>query len=385
MAPRWIAYTANGIHDRYLGFSTPSLGNHIDERSSHWRTQRERPMNSIFFWKRGFQSAAVGAAVLLSGCHSSALPPQLGAGLQSHVAPAQVMGQRAPVIRSTPLPTYLGLVRSAGTFSPSAGKAYLYIADAGLNQIDIFPMKGEMQPQVGTITAGIDGPYGLWFDRRAQELYVANQSNNTVTVYPYGSTQPTRTYSQSLNRPLYPIVDSHGELYVGNANDGTVVEYLAGTTNVHQVLQTAGTEADGMALDKYENLYVAYRTNGIGSIEEFAPGATQGQILGMTLDEPQGVVVVPRGTIVATETGGTNRVDVFRPGSKTESLEVPMPGGSVATELAIDCHDEFLYVSGLYSGIVFGVNYPLRGQSLFVKDQAPALIQGATITNNQNF
>lgn len=340
-------------------------------------------MNFIFSWNRALQAAALGAVVLLSGCQSSALPRQQDTGSHPNIAPAQMTMHAAG---ATPTPTYVGRVKKAGSFSPVAGKAYLYMADESNNQIDIYPVKGQNKPQVGTITAGIEAPYGLWFDRGAQELYVANQAD-TVTVYPYGSTQPSRTYTQDLNRPLYPIVDSHGELYVGNANDGTVVEYLKGTTNVHQVLQTPGVEADGLALDKHENLYVAYRdSSGRGSIEEFAPGSTNGKILGMTLDEPQGVVVVPRGTVVATETGATNRIDVFPTGSMTESFEVPMPSGSnVATELVIDCKDEFLYVSALYSGIVFGSNYPLRGQSLFVKDQAPATIQGATISNNQNF
>jgi hypothetical protein len=215
---------------------------------------------------------------------------------------------------------------------------------------------------------------------------VANQSNNTVTVYAHGSTQLSRTYSQDLSRPLYPIVDRHGELYVGNANTGTVVEYLAGNTNVYQVVQTAGTEVDGMALDKHENLYVAYRdsSTGQGSIEEFAPGATQGQILGMSLDEPQGVVVVPRGNIVATETGPTDRIDVFAPGSQTPKLELPMPSGGVATELVIDCNEEILYVSSFNDGAVYGANYPLPGQSLFVKDQVSPVIQGATTDTNQN-
>jgi DNA-binding beta-propeller fold protein YncE len=343
-------------------------------------------MNAIINWKRVLQAAALGATILFGGCHSNALPPQLGSGSPPNSGPAQRTIQHAPIARATPLPNYFGLERNAGAFSPTAGKAYLYIADQNNDQIDIFPLTGQMQPQVGTITAGIDAPYGLWFDRGAQELYVANQGNSTVTVYPYGSVQPVRTYSQDLSRPLYPIVDSHGELYVGNANTGTVVEYLEGSTNAYQVLQTPGVEADGLALDKQENLYVAYRnSSGQGSIEEFAPGSTTGQIIGMTLDEPQGVVVVPRGNVVATETGPTNRVDVFHPGSQTESLELPMPSGSVATELVIDCRDEFLYVSGLYSGIVFGVDYPLPGQSLFVKDQVSAIIQGATITSTQKF
>ena len=345
-------------------------------------------MNSIVFWKRGLQAAALGSVVLLGACQSNALPPQLSSASQSNFSRAQETFQRprgAPVVESTPLPTYFGLSRKAGSFSPQAGKAYLYVADEYNSQIDIFPLHGNNQPQVGTITAGIETPYGLWFDRRAQELYVANQANNTVTVYAHGSTQVSRTYSQDLNRPLYPIVDRNGELYVGNANGGFVTEYLAGSINVYQVLQTPGSEVDGLALDKHENLYVAYRGNNGSSIEEFAPGATQGHVIGMTLDQPQGLVVVPSGNVVATETGGTDRVDVFPPGSPTAKLELPMPSGAVATELAIDCNEEILYVSSFSDGTAYGVNFPLPGQSLFVKDQVTAaIIQGVTIDNNQN-
>lgn len=264
---------------------------------------------------------------------------------------------------------------------------YLYIADQSLNQIDIFPLMKPNQPQAGAITAGIDGPYGLWYERQTQSLYVANQNNSTVTMYSHGSITPKRTYSEGLSRPLYPIVDNNGVLYVGNANNGTVVEYSPGSIHVHQTLQTPGIEADGLALDKHENLYVAFRRdNGAGDagIEEFPPGSTQGKVLGMSLDEPQGVIVTDDGTIVATESGSTNRIDVFPAGSSTPSLEVPMPQGSVATELAIDCRVKLLYVSGLYSGAVFKIKYPLPGESLIEQDQVSATIQGTTVTDNDN-
>jgi len=349
-------------------------------------------MHALISWKRGLQAAALSGVVLISACQSNGLPPQPGTGLQPKFGQAQTIAQRSgwvatPDVKGTPIPTYYGIAKKPGSFSLHHGEELLFIADQDNNQIDIFPLVGPGQPQVGTITDGIEAPYGLWFDRASKSLYVANQGNNTVTVYAHGSIHPTRTYSQGLSRPLYPIVDAQGVLYVGNANNGTVVEYLPGSRNVHQVLQTPGVEADGLALDKHENLYVAYRMDGLGSgsIEEFAPGSTQGQVIGMTLDEPQGVIVDTSGNVVATETGPTNRIDVFPPGSGTASLEIPMPSGSVATELAIDCKAKFLYVSGLYSGIVFGIDYPLPGQSLFVQDQVSSIIQGATITNNQNF
>lgn len=356
-----------------------------------------KPINSRMC---GPQVALLGMVILLAACQSSGLPQQPGSRMAPNVTKATSNGVFSPgqailspgaafqpSVAGTPLPFYGDVAKKPGSFTPRWGQEYLYVADQSNNQIDIFPLMKPNQPQAGTITDGIEGPYGLWFDRKHQALYVANQDNNTVTVYEHGSITPSLTYTEDLSRPLYPIVDNHGVLYVGNANNGTVVEYLPGSTHAHQVLQTAGSEADGLALDQNENLYVAFRTSGIGSgsIEVFAPGSTQGNVIGMTLDEPQGVIVTPNGTVVATETGPTNRVDVFPAGSTTESLEIPMPQGSVATELAIDCRDKFLYVSGLYSGIVFGVRYPLPGQSLFTQDQTGSLIQGATISDNQNF
>jgi DNA-binding beta-propeller fold protein YncE len=354
---------------------------------------------------RKLQGAALGAAVLLSACQSHGFAPQPDNGWQSTFAPAQMVVQRSraltagqrvlpcdgatttPFAGPRPPSVDTAQPKGVGTFSPRFGTAYLYIADENNYQIDIFPLKGRNQPQVGTITTGIYSPYAIWFDRGTKSLYVANQANNTVTVYPYGSTQPSRTYSRGLDRPLYPMVDRHGELYVSNANNGTVVEYLAGSTKVHQILQTPGIEADGLALDKHENLYVAYRTcpSGAGSIEKFAPGSTQGDVIGMSLSDPQGVAVDSRGNIVVDETGTANnrltRIDVFPPGSKTASHLVPMPQGNLPIELLLDCDENSLYVSGLYD-LVFGAKYPIRGQTLFVKDQVSAIIQGVTTTNN---
>jgi hypothetical protein len=334
------------------------------------------------------------------------LAPQPNTGLQPNIAPAQMTAQRTrgltagqrfvpcvtvPVVDGTPLPFYTPRTRSVGKFSPRAKAAYLYIADEYNSQIDIFPSEGVNKPQVGTITVGISLPYGLWFDSRTKSLYVANQGTNTVTAYPYGSTQPTLTYSQNLDRPLFPMVDRKGNLFVSNANNGTVVEYLAGSTNVYRVLQTPGVEADGMAFDRHGNLYVAYRTcpSGSGSIEKFAPGSTHGHVIGMVLSDPQGVVVDSSDNVVVDETGtATNRldrIDVYPPGSKTPSLQVSMPQGNLPIELVLDCNEKHLYVAGLYSGAVFGSKYPLTGQTLFVKDQVSAIVQGVTMTNNLEF
>ncbi len=361
-----------------------------------------------FIIHRKYATAAVvaAAALLCVACQAGPAAYQASNGLFQKVPSAQAIGEQnhgltgarglvpcaglasTPLVAGTPLPNYVPHARSVGAFAPQAGANYLYIADEYGSQIDIFPAAGRNRPQVGTITSGVELPYGIWFDRGTQSLYVANQSNSTVTAYPYGSTQPSLTYSQDLNRPLFPIVDRHGDLFVSNANTGAVVEYLAGSTNAYQVLQTPGVEADGIAFDHRGNLYVAYRTcpSGDGSIEKFAPGSTQGHVIGMTLSDPQGIAVDYRGNIIVDETGtASNRItqiEVFAPGGKSPSLVVPMPGGDLPIELLIDCDQKNLYVAGLFSGSVFGASYPLTGQSFFVKDQVSAIVQGTTMTNN---
>jgi hypothetical protein len=350
----------------------------------------------------GYALSISAVAVLLAGCGGSQPPigtpgamPQSRAvatraersGSQPSTGTKGVSAQnyisQDPMPGNTAVPSRPVGPRQPGWFSPgTSGEGYLYIADEGNSQIDIFPLQGNQQSQVGAITDGIDTPYGLWDDAN-QALYVANQGNNTVTEYEYGATSPSRTYSLRLRRPLYPIVDNNGDLFVSNGRGGAVVEYILGTTKV-RVLHTPGNEADGMAFDRQGNLYVAYRIghNGSGSIEEFAPGGTQGQILGMTLDQPQGVIVDNSGDIVTVETGKANRIDVFPPGSQTPSLEEPMPYSNTPTELAIQSNEEYLYVSSTRTGIVYGATYPLPSD-LFVKDETSATIQGVTITNNQ--
>ena len=87
-----------------------------------------------------------------------------------------------------------------------------------------------------------------------KSLYVANEPHlsygwGTVTVYPYGSTLPSMTYSK-VGRALYALADSTGHVFVLGQNNwatlGHVLEFNAGH-NREIARQRLGSEADGMA------------------------------------------------------------------------------------------------------------------------------------------
>ena len=263
----------------------------------------------------------------------------------------------------------------------------VYVADG--NEVLIYPQGPHNPNPIGEITEGIAYAYGLCVDRYGN-LYVANDTTNTVTVYPPGSTQPSTTYSQGLDRPLYPVVDSNQNLWVGNANNGTVVEYKHGSTSVYQVIQTPGVEADGLDFDVQGDLYVAYRgQDGTGSIEELPPGSSQGTILGMRLNQPQSVVVTNAGTILTVETGGTDRIDVFPPGYQQPTLEVGVR--YVPAQLAITSREHTLYVSSIYTESIYASPYPLLNPNgspnvLHEKiDVGNGIIQGMALSDGQVF
>jgi hypothetical protein len=310
---------------------------------------------------------------------------------------------RRPMPQGTWIPMLPTASKRAAWLSPAAkvpGQRLLYVSQYYFvisccpnAYIFIYPEEGTHQPPIGTIQVG--EPWGLYVDKH-QNLYVDDQVG-TVTVYPQGSTSPSLTLSQGLARPLYPIVDSSGDVFVSNAerdyqNGGTVVEYHPGTTVPYQVLQTPGIEADGMDFDRQGNLFVAYRgSDGTGSLEEFAPGSTQGKVLGMSLNQPQGVIVDNAGNILVVETAYSTgaavgpHIDVFAPGQTTPSIVVPVPNDP--NELAIRRTEPSLFIAA-EGGPVYEMRYPFLGKHrrMYVKEElAPPVVPGVALSNDQHF
>jgi len=311
-------------------------------------------------------SLAVVAAVL-AACSS-------GTPLRATPSQAALPGWLAPDAKSKPGPL-------------------LYVSVEGSSKVLIYPESDYNHSPIGTITSGVNDPWGLYVDKNGN-LYVANQTN-TVTVYPAGSVYPSATYSQGLCHPLFAMVDHQGDVFVANGRacgggHATMVEYLPGSTNPYQVFQTPGTELDGIDFDLQGNLYLAYRvtTNrGHGSIEKFAPGSTQGQILGMTVHKPQGLIVDSQGNVVVVETAHTSRdVVVFAPGARHPSARVKLPEGSIPNQLALTEKEDKLFVSSYNNGYVYVTDYPLtKGSTWTEVEEAGAVIQGVALSNDQVF
>jgi hypothetical protein len=236
-----------------------------------------------------------------------------------------------------------------GWLSPQAAQAKNLIYVADYNRVLIFPKGIRNSPPIGKITDGVTSAVGLYVDGD-KNLYVPNQYEDNVRVYAPGKTSPSFTYSDHLARPLFVIADSR-RVFVGNSGSGQIVIYAKGKNKAERILQSLGAEVDGINFGTAGYLYATYRARGgDGGIEKFPPGGLgKGVDLGIYLNAPQGLVIDPLENILAVETQGTNRVDLFLRGQTQPCETVAIP--SIPMQIALGDLYQTLYVSVLGAAV----------------------------------
>ena len=328
--------------------------------------------------------------VILAGCSNSSQPSR---GFSVPALAPRPEGTLIPGLPTGPRP--------AGWLSAEVRKAIpganIFVTSG--SKVLIYPAKPPGASQKGSITSGVDAPWALYIDQQ-HNLYVANQSGQkggggSVTAYPRLAVTPSATYTEGLGRPLYPIVDQYGDLFVGNGenvnkNAGAVVEYRVGSTSAYQVLQTPGDEVDGMDFDTQGNLYVAYRgshTSPASSVEEFAPGSAQGVVLGMELNQPQGLIVDNRGNIVVAQSGGPHNLMVFPPGATSPQMSVKLPSGADPTQIVLRKNEHRIYVASFSNGDIYDITYPFKSarHNTWNIIQRGFFDNGIALSNGQTF
>ncbi len=280
----------------------------------------------------------IASLALCAGCAGGqATPAASGAGTIEQAA-------RVHALMGVPQPAH----RAGGWLSPAAKKAkhLIYVSDFTGNAIEIYSAAGSGQSPIGAITDGISGPEGICLDDHG-DLFVTNVSNQTVTMYPHGST----TYKLQYTGFAYPTAVAAGKngwVYVSDLVGEKVVEFPKNSTRSKVTIDI--TYPQGVALDSKNNLYVEYNTGahggGPGDVDEFAPKSTKGDDLGLPIVWGAGDAIDGKSDVVVADQGsGSNAaVYVFPPGSTTPS-ETITQGMEDPFRIAFDKRFKHLYVA----------------------------------------
>ncbi|HTA40459.1 MAG TPA: hypothetical protein VK760_15345, partial [Candidatus Acidoferrales bacterium] len=225
-----------------------------------------------------------------------------------------------PPYASTPSVTNsTGIADPYGMTIDSNGAVYSANTAGPPGSVSIFNSPYTAAPTV--ISSGADFPFATALDA-SKNLYVANNGNSTVTIYPppYDTASPVSVTTAS---PPYSILVLGSRLYVGEATAIEVFDLSVPLT--HSSLPVA-TVTNGisyvyaMAFDASGNLFASNLLGGIsahyGTITKYTAPVTSGEAPSITLTQtktgastysPWGIAFDAAGNLyVDNTTGGSN-------------------------------------------------------------------------------
>jgi hypothetical protein len=200
--------------------------------------------------------------------------------------------------------------------APTAGD--LFVSNFYDAEILIYPANQQNPEPTGTITDGVSDPYNLAVDQ-AGTLYVQN-NNNTITEYPEGASEPSKTLTEpkvGYGTGICVTVGTDGTVYAADHLAGQVYEFKNGSGSPSTTLRVS--EAFGLALDSHNNLYVGWSNSSSGAsghVMKFKPGATSGKDLGITVKYSGGLAIDSHNDLLAGDQGN-QVIDIFKKGATT--------------------------------------------------------------------
>lgn len=276
------------------------------------------------FSRRGLIAAA--ALALAAGCAGGSGSPAPSSGASSLSNPSS--GVR--LVRGSVVEGYYRVPLVAHPWNlphvwPNGGKQVLFVADPQDSQILMYDPKTPNPSPEGSITTGIDYPFGVAVDKKGT-LYVANLLGGSpdigsVTVYKKGSSSPSLTITTGMSNPYGIGVDSKGNVFAAMLGNNTMVGYQAGATSPFETVSfPSGSQVLGLGVDAKDNVWLGSDSN--NAVYEVPAGSTTPQNANLSgLSGTINVAFGPKDVMYVSNFGSSN-VQVYAYGTTSPSMTI---------------------------------------------------------------
>jgi sugar lactone lactonase YvrE len=190
----------------------------------------------------------------------------------------------------------------------------LYVANANNNTIIKITPAGAQS----TFASGLDGPYGMAFDR-AGDLFVADHGSGNIYEFTNGVAANQGIFASGFTSPTEPVAlafDSAGDLFMSSDQSGNIYEFTNGVAANRGIFATlSGTAGiQGLAFDSAGDLFASQPGN--NTITKITPGGTQSIFLASNLSFPVGLAFDSAGDLFEAN-GGSGNIYEFTNGVAT--------------------------------------------------------------------
>lgn len=295
---------------------------------------------------------AIAALTLLAGCAGG------GTLMKAPAAPSAGSAMRVATNRHV-----------AGFYACPAAGRLVYISDYNNNLINVYAGKLQRQAPCGTLTAGLQGPWGLFVRPSTHDLYVANDGFQNILVFRRGQTHAYNTYTDPTQQDPVGVTVAHdGTVIASNllqihfTENGSISTWKAGPhggTFVGNFPTANGGYGEYVTVLPNDAIYyeaLVGQTNLTLLFKVSCPAGACGaatQIAGATLNGPGGLAAGGPGDLLASNPSG--QAETFEMPNPTPS-SFPISVGAVA--MAIDPLSNHWYVTNAFHNDTEEYYYP---------------------------
>lgn len=231
-------------------------------------------------------------------------------------------------------------------YDPNNGNMYA----AGNSGNDVGIYNASTFAYVGVITGAFSGPEGIVYAPVAQNMYVSDYGNSTITAFSPNTNGTDVLTSININKPI-GLAYGHSEVYaVNNVGNSVSIIDAASNADVGEIPSTPfGDPVGSVYVPSNGNFYIANMSSDSISVQNASTGLYIGNILATGafaggLDEPSGIVYDPsNGDIYVTDYN--NAVSVIDPSTNSYIATITNSGFSSPGGIYYDSTNGYLYMA----------------------------------------